>query len=159
MERVPWFPEPSKKEFDPHMKIRKAQPEDSTGIADLLNQLGYPVMEGFLKGRISMLASDPDEELVVGDDNGQVVAVLSLHFVPQLAVEGCFARISYLCVREDLRSKGIGRQLEEYAEATARTRGCDRIELHCHGRRTGAHRFYARHGYEESPKYLMKKLK
>ena len=141
------------------MKIRKAQAEDAADIATLLNQLGYPDAEAFLEGRIRALAGDAGEELVVGDEDGRVVAVLSLHFVPQLAVEGSFARISYLCVREDFRSKGIGRQLEEYAATTAKARGCDRIELHCHSRRTGAHRFYFRQGYEESPKYLMKKLK
>jgi GNAT superfamily N-acetyltransferase len=145
--------------FDQQMKIRKAQPEDMAGIADLLNQLGYPETRTFLESRIRTLGSDPDEHLVIGEDNGRVVAVLSLHFVPQLAVEGSFARIGYLCVQEELRSQGIGRQLEEYAEAAARARGCDRIELHCHGRRADAHRFYFRQGYEESPKYLMKKLK
>ncbi|WZB65004.1 GNAT family N-acetyltransferase [Achromobacter xylosoxidans] len=49
-----------------------------------------------------------------------------------------------------------GRALEEAAEALARARGCDRIEVHCHERRVDAHRFYHRQGYAESPKYLMK---
>ena len=38
-------------------------------------------------------------------------------------------------------------------------RGCDRIELHCHARRTNAHGFYARLGYTESPKYFVKSLR
>jgi len=125
----------------------------------LLEQLGYSGTQTYLAERIKLLAGDSGEELVVGDENGRVVAVLSLHFIPQLAVDGLFARISYLCVQEGVRSKGIGRQLEEYAEETARARGCDRIELHCHGRRIDAHRFYTRQGYEDSPKYFMKKLK
>ena len=125
----------------------------------LLNQLGYPGTEGFLDRRIKALAGDPDEELVVGEENGEVLAVLSIHFIPQLAVLGPFARISYFCIDGDHRGKGMGRELEEYCEAVARQRGCDRIELHCHSRRTDAHRFYQQQGYEESPKYLMKKLK
>jgi hypothetical protein len=32
------------------------------------------------------------------------------------------------------------------------------MEVHCHSRRSEAHRFYARQGYIESPKYLMKML-
>lgn len=141
------------------MRIRKANQEDAGAIAGLLEQLGYSGAQAFLAERITTLADDSSEELVVGEDNGRVVAVLSLHFIPQLAVEGPFARISYLCVQEGLRSQGIGGKLEEYAEATAKAKGCDRIELHCHGRRTDAHRFYFRQGYEESPRYLMKKLK
>jgi len=141
------------------MKIRKANQEDAGAITALLEQLGYPRTQAFLADRINLLADDSSKELVVGEENGRVVAVLSLHFIPQLAVAGPFARISYLCVQEGLRSQGIGRQLEEYAETTARARGCDLIELHSNGRRTEAHRFYFRQGYEESPKYLMKRLK
>jgi hypothetical protein len=32
------------------------------------------------------------------------------------------------------------------------------MEVHCHTRRTRAHEFYARLGWVESPKYLVKKL-
>jgi GNAT superfamily N-acetyltransferase len=141
------------------MNIRKACPEDAEAIAALLTQLGYPGTERFLDQRIKALAGDPDEELVVGEEKGEILAVLSLHFIPQLGVFGPFARISYFCIDRDHRRKGIGRELEEYCEAAARQRNCDRIELHCDSRRTDAHRFYGRQGYEESPKYLMKKLK
>jgi GNAT superfamily N-acetyltransferase len=140
------------------MKIRKANREDAEAVAVLLEQLGYPGARVFLAERINSLADDSNEELIVGEDDGRVIAVLSLHFIPQLAVAGPFARVSYLCVHDGFRNRGFGRQLEEYAEASARTRGCDRMELHSHARRTDAHRFYFRQGYEESPKYLIKRL-
>ena len=89
---------------------------------------------------------------------GALLGVLSLHFIPQLALEGDFCRISYFCVSSNARSKGIGRLLESEGEALARARGCDRIEVHCHSRRSDAHRFYYRQGYTESPKYLCKSL-
>ncbi|HZE85293.1 MAG TPA: hypothetical protein VE035_13355 [Puia sp.] len=41
----------------------------------------------------------------------------------------------------------------------ARSRKCDRIEVHCHLRRKDAHRFYEQQGYTDSPKYLIKSLK
>ena len=81
---------------------------------------------------------------------------IGLHFMVQLALPGDFCRITYFCVSDAARGSGVGRALEEAAEALARARGCDRIEVHCHQRRTDAHRFYYRQGYEESPKYLMK---
>jgi GNAT superfamily N-acetyltransferase len=140
------------------MEIRKATVSDSTRIVDLLNQLGYPGTEQFITKKILQLTGDPDEELLVAAEDGEVLGFISIHFVPQIALPGAFARISYLCVDEKARGRGIGRQLESYCENLARNRNCDRIELHCNYRRKRAHRFYYRQGYEESPKYLMKKL-
>ena len=145
--------------FDKPMKIRKAHPNDAPAILLLLDQLGYPNTGDFLADRIKSLLGDPEEELVVGEQDDVIVAVLSLHFIPQLASRGPFARISYFCVHHDHRSNGLGRQLEEYVEQAARAHGCDRIEVHCHSRRTDAHRFYIRQGYEKIPEYFMKKLK
>jgi GNAT superfamily N-acetyltransferase len=140
------------------MEIRIAIEADAEKIVSLLTQLGYPGTEGFTREKIRELNSHPDGELAVAVESGKVVGFISLHFIPQLALPGDFARISYLCVDESVRSRGVGQQLESYCERRARERGCNRIELHCHSRREQAHRFYFRQGYEESPKYLMKKL-
>ena len=140
------------------MLIRKAQPQDAPAIVELLDQLDYPNTAGFMESRIRSLGQDPDEALIVGEQDGRVIAVVSLHFIPQLALERPFARISYFSVHAAVRSQGIGRQLEQYVEAAARSHGCDRIEVHCHSRRKDAHRFYEREGYHEDPKYFIKKL-
>jgi GNAT superfamily N-acetyltransferase len=140
------------------MEIRSATLLDADKIEGLLTQLGYPGTEEFIREKIVQLTSHPDGELAVAVEQGEVVGFISIHFIPQLGLAGSFARISYLCVDETARGRGIGGQLEAYCERRARDRGCDRIELHCHSRRERAHRFYQRQGYEESPKYLMKKL-
>jgi hypothetical protein len=49
-------------------------------------------------------------------------------------------------------------QLEAKAVEVAQRRECDRIEVHCQSRRTVAPGFYKRQGYQESPKYLVKRL-
>jgi len=138
--------------------IRPARQSDAAAVVRLLEQLGYPCEEGALRTRIGQLGAHPDEVLLVAEQDGAVCAVLSLHFIPQLALDGAFARISYFCVDEGVQSRGLGAELERHIERLARERGCDRIEVHCHSRRERAHRFYARQGYEESPKYLMKRL-
>ncbi|WP_141433930.1 GNAT family N-acetyltransferase [Bacillus sp. 03113] len=138
--------------------IRNAKIEDWKVISELLNQLDYPNTESFIKGKIEKLLIHPDEELLVYEDDGRVIAFISLHFIPQIALEGDFARISYFSVDTTIRSKGIGRKIEEYCADLATKRNCDRIEVHCHSRRLDAHRFYFRQGYTESPKYLMKKI-
>jgi len=140
------------------MEIKKAVESDAAEIADLLTQLGYPASEEFVLGKIRELTGHPDGELVIACEDGKVVGFISFHFIPQLALLGSFARISYLCVDEKVRGRGIGSQLESYAERAARARGCDRVELHCHSRRGEAHKFYARQGYLESPKYFIKKF-
>jgi GNAT superfamily N-acetyltransferase len=165
------------------MGIRQAVPGDWQGISRLLTQLDYPGTEGFIQARLKTLLADPaaivlvwaepaptspetrvtatsaPEPLSLVDAGGSVLlACLSLHFIPQLALEGDFARISYFAVDDSARGRSIGRQMEEAATRLARDRGCALLEVHCHSRRTRAHEFYARQGYTESPKYLIKKL-
>jgi len=142
----------------PEIVIRTACPADAPALVGLLAQLGYPDTAGFVDRRVRELLAHPDALLLVAETDGAVQGFLSLHFIPQLALAGDFCRLSYLCVSEGARSLGIGAALEHRAVEEARRRGCDRIELHSHQRRAHAHRFYFREGYEESPKYLMKRL-
>ena len=140
------------------MAIRKANSGDINSIVVLLNQLGYEGTGRFMEEKLQRMISHADEELIVYEENNQVVAVMSIHFIPQLALEGDFARISYFSVDSGARNKGIGNLLEEYCTSIATARNCDRIEVHCNERRTDAHRFYYRQGYKEAPKYLIKTL-
>ena len=138
--------------------IRAARESDADVISELLTSLGYARTQSFIRARIAQLLAHPDEELLVATDDAAVLGVISLHFIPQLALAGDFCRISYFCVDGAARGGGVGAALESRATELARTRGCDRIEVHCHSRRVDAHRFYYRQGYTESPKYLIKSL-
>lgn len=139
--------------------IRLAHINDAPALSALLNQLGYAGTENFLPQKMQQMLQHPDEQLLVAEEAGQVLAFISFHFIPQIALAGDFARISYFAVDATTRSQGLGKMIEEYCTHLAQERGCDRIEVHCHTRRTDAHRFYFRQGYEESPKYLIKKLR
>ena len=165
--------------------IRRAQHTDWPAIVRLLDQLDYPDTGKFLENRLAQLLNDPAEILLVWEDDSSanpanlanpatpatpgsgsalteapapILGFLSLHFIPQIALMGDFARISYFAVDDEARSHGIGRQLEETATRLATERGCALMEVHCHTRRTRAHEFYSRQGWTESPKYLIKKL-
>lgn len=140
------------------MVIRKAVIEDWKQISSLLDQLDYSNTESFIKEKLEALLRNPNEELLIFEESNQVIAFISMHFIPQLALKGDFARISYFAVDQHIRSKGLGRKIEEYCTNLAIERKCDRIEVHCHSRRTDAHRFYMRQGYSESPKYFIKML-
>jgi GNAT superfamily N-acetyltransferase len=141
------------------MSIRSVRLSDGPAIEQLLDQLGYTGREGFLPQKLQRMLADPGERLLVYETAAGVVAFISVHFIPQIAVAGDFARISYFSVDDSVRGQGIGREMEEYIATLAKERGCDRIEVHCHSRRSDAHRFYFRQGYEEAPKYLVKRLR
>lgn len=131
---------------------------DAPAISKLMDSLGYPNTEPFMRKRIGELLANENEVLLVEVEENEILGVLSLHFIPQLALAGDFCRISYFCVLHKARSKGIGAILEEKAVKIAKERGCDRIEVHCNQKRILAHRFYYRQGYNDSPKYLYKSL-
>ncbi|MFM7327918.1 MAG: GNAT family N-acetyltransferase [Bacteroidota bacterium] len=125
----------------------------------MLEQLDYAATADFLPEKIIQLISREDARLLVAEASGRAIGVISIHFIPQLALKGDFARISYFVVEANHRSQGIGSAIEQELERLARERGCDRIEVHCHTRRTDAHRFYLAAGYEESPRYFIRKLR
>lgn len=141
------------------LQIRPAGLSDAVAIGRLLDSLGYPDTSAFIESKLAQQLAHPDARLMVASDGSQLLGFISLHFIAQIALAGDFCRISYFCVSENARSAGLGARLEQLAVALAEERQCDRIEVHCHSRRTEAHRFYARQGYIESPKYLMKTLK
>ena len=141
------------------MNIRTAIVNDSEKIIELMDQLDYPNTEPFIRKRITQLLEHPDHKLLVYELDNKVVACISIHYVPQLALKEDFAIISYLAVDNSVRSKGIGRELEEYCTQLAKERNCDRIQVHCNIRREHAHRFYERQEFQESRKYFSKKIK
>ena len=149
---------PTQKPGPTDVLIRPARAEDGRVLVRLLDLLGYPGSEPFIQARIRELGQREDDHLLVAEVGGQAKAFISLHFIPQLALAGDFARISYLCVDQDSQGMGIGKLLLARAEELARERGCDRMEVHSALRREGAHQFYDALGYFDSPKYLIKKL-
>ncbi|WP_112198175.1 GNAT family N-acetyltransferase [Rahnella sp. NRRL B-41462] len=140
------------------MLIREGTLQDAPVLAQLLGDLDYPNRSEAIAERVAKMAVNPDSRLLVAETEGQAVGFISLHFIPQIALAGEFCRISYLCVSDHARGSGIGQKLLDEAERLAADRGCDRMEVHSHTRRVRAHTFYARAQYEESPKYLLKKL-
>lgn len=137
----------------PH--VRQACLGDAAAITRLLGELGYPASRDFLERRLPQQLEHHDACLLVAEEvGGRLLGFIAMHFVMQLALEGDFCRISYLCVDSAARGQGIGALLEQAAERLARLRGCDRLELHCDASREAAHRFYARQGYDDAPKYF-----
>ncbi|HAV5311931.1 TPA: GNAT family N-acetyltransferase [Acinetobacter baumannii] len=140
------------------MNIRLAQWEDTETICYLLKQMGYSQPLKVVQEQFQILSKDPNAITLVAADDLKVYGVLSLYFIPQIALQGDFAKICYLCVDEKVRIKGVGHLIVQEAERLAKQRGCDRMELHSGIQRPLAHQFYLREGYVEAPKYFRKTL-
>lgn len=140
------------------MNIRSAKSKDTQAICDLLKQMGYPQPFALIQEKFEILNNDANSQILVAEEKGKIYGFLSLYFITQIALEGDFAKICYLCVDENMRSKGVGHSLLQEAEKQAKRRGCDRMELHSGMQRPLAHQFYLREGYIEAPKYFRKAL-
>lgn len=89
--------------------------------------------------------------MVVVDAGGAVVGTLQLTFIPGLARRGARrAQIEAVRVRRELRGRGLGRALFEWAIEEARRHGCSLVQLTSDRRRPDAHRFYGRLGFVAS---------
>lgn len=95
--------------------------------------------------------ADPNNELLVADDNGEIVATCQLTFVPGLSRGGARRMtIEAVRVRADRRGDGLGRTFVTFVLDRARERGCRIAQLTTDKRRVDAQRFYQRLGFESS---------
>lgn len=96
--------------------------------------------------------------VLVAELDGAVVGCLSTSVMRVLHRPAPVGRISMMVVDEILRSRGIGAELVRGAEAVLAGQGCYMVEVTSHVRRTEAHRFYERLGYEKTSVRLAKEL-
>lgn len=98
------------------------------------------------------VSRDPNIQLMVADDGeGRVVGCLQLCILPGLSSQGASrALIEDVRVASELRSRGIGELLVQWAVTEAKARGCKLVELLTHQTRVDAQRFYKRLGFADS---------
>jgi GNAT superfamily N-acetyltransferase len=90
-------------------------------------------------------------DVLVADMDGEVVGVCQVIIFQHFQHAGGWCcEIESVHVRSDVRSRGIGAQLLEAAEALAQERGCYRIQLTSRNVREDAHRFYLANGYGQT---------
>jgi GNAT superfamily N-acetyltransferase len=95
--------------------------------------------------------ADPNNELIVGTDAGQIVATCQLTFTPGLSRGGATRMtIEAVRVRPDRRGAGLGAAMMAFALTRARARGCRIAQLTTDKQRTAAQRFYAALGFTAS---------
>jgi len=141
------------------VSFRVASPKDLAAILSLLaddavaqTRTGYA--EAPTQAAVAAfdeIAGDPNNELLVGERHGELIATLQLTIIPGLSRGGMRrAQVEAVRVRADLRGQRIGERLMNYAIERARQRGCGLMQLTTDLRRAEAHRFYLRLGFEAS---------
>jgi GNAT superfamily N-acetyltransferase len=139
------------------IEIRTANRDDLHAIVELLRRdsiTAAPEEPGLSVAQIEAfdaIAAHPDNEVIVATLGGEVIATLQLTFIPGLTFQGAWrAQVEGVRVRHDLRSRGIGAQLMEWAVWRARERDCRMMQLTSNSRRVEARRFYERLGFTAS---------
>ena len=141
----------------PAMTIRPASISDSSAIASLLGELGYPAAPEDIGPRLDALAEFGAIALVA-ELNGEICGVITAHILPSIHAPTPVAWLTTLVVGVDHQGKGVGRELTAAVEEWARKRGAVRMAVTSGLQRSGAHAFYERLGYARTGLRLTKPL-
>jgi GNAT superfamily N-acetyltransferase len=138
--------------------VRLATFDDIADVARLLGQLGYPDDDATFAARWPAWQAEGNRALVALDADGRIIGLLTTHVMTVLHRPAPVGRISAMVVQEGLRGSGVGRALVRAAEALLHDAGCGLVEVTSNLRRTDAHAFYERIGYERTSYRFMRPL-
>lgn len=137
--------------------VRPATPADLPRVVELLAQLAPDTADREDPSRIDMYTAvlgrtgAQGQRLLVIEDGGRIVGTLALVLVENLSHQGApYAIIENVVVDEAERGKQYGETLLRAAIDQAREAGCYKVSLTSNKRRTDAHRFYERLGFERT---------
>lgn len=132
------------------MKIRTMKSNDVGKVSDLAKQLGYENKPEEVRQRLELILKRQDHcVMVCEDDSNQIVGWIHLREILPLEKES-YIEVSAIVVDQSVRGKGMGKFMMSWAEDLARQRGFCQVGLRTHVRRTDAHKFYERLGYNNN---------
>ncbi|WP_084435498.1 GNAT family N-acetyltransferase [Desulfomicrobium escambiense] len=131
--------------------IRHAQAEDIAAMTGLLGHL-FAIEADFaadeqaqMRGLSLLLRAGAC--LLVADEDGAVVGMVSIQTVISTAEGGTVGLMEDLVVAEERRGRGIGSRLLHAALAWAGEQGMTRVQLLADKNNTKATEFYGKHGF------------
>jgi GNAT superfamily N-acetyltransferase len=141
------------------LTFRIATIDDLPSIVQLLaddflgqqrEDLSEPLNENYINAFREM-ESDPNNELIVAELDGEIVGTLQLVITPSLSYKGGKrSMVESVRVDSELRGQGIGREMMLWAIERAKKKGCISMHLTSHKERDDAHRFYEKLGFSKS---------
>jgi GNAT superfamily N-acetyltransferase len=135
----------------PDVYIRRARNDDADRVASLLTQLGYPTRPEDVPSRLSRMTSDdPRTTVFVAEQDATVVGLATAHIVHVLNRPADVIWLTTLVVDETVRGSGVGRALVDAVAGLGADAGCEWLSVTTHERRSDAHEFYRRIGFEHT---------
>ena len=140
-------------------RIRQAERSELSSIVRLLaddplggarERVAEP-LPGEYERAFDAITADPNNEVAVAIVDDRLAGVLQLTFLPNLTYRGRWrAQVEGVRVARAFRSRGIGRELLEWAIARAREHGCHMVQLTTDKTRPDALAFDAGLGFAAS---------
>ena len=127
--------------------IRDMGPTDIAACRLLLSQLGYDLNPQEVKRRYETISEKQDHAIFVGEQDGQVVALLHVYERPAFD-KPPEVIVQALVVDQNSRGKGIGKAMMNRAERWAADRKFSSVALTSSVSRCDAHSFYNEIGYK-----------
>ncbi|HSX03437.1 MAG TPA: GNAT family N-acetyltransferase [Rhabdochlamydiaceae bacterium] len=139
------------------MKFRQATIHDLPEIIRLLfeDELGKEREQGKSTGSYQSafeeIKVDPNQALMVVEENGKVIGTCHLTFMPSLTFHGS-KRMNIEAVRIDsaFRSRGVGEWMVQQALKMAQEKGCKIVQLTTNKKRKRAKEFYEKLGFKDT---------
>jgi len=145
--------------MQPNILFRFAKRVDLPSIVRMLadDELGSqreryetPLPESYYSA-FEQIDNDPNHELIVAEQNGEVIGTLHLMFLPSVSFQGGLrAQVESVRVDKRFQGQGIGGEMMNWATERAKQRGAHLVQLTTHKTREDAHRFYERLGFKGS---------
>jgi GNAT superfamily N-acetyltransferase len=139
--------------------IRDATDADSSSIAGLISELGYPTTETDMRERLARIEADGNYRTFVAQVAATVVGVAGVGLAPYYEHNGTYGRLLVLAVSEAHRRNGLGRALVQEAETWVASRGATAMLVNTGHHRENAHQFYDGIGYTSTGLRFVKELR
>jgi len=140
-----------------NLTIREATRADLPAILELMAQdaLSHSLealpLTAEHERALDEIQSHPDHRVVVAELDGEIAGTMQISYLPGIGFGGRWrAQVEAVRVRRELRNRGIGAQMMQWAIDQARARGCFLVQLTTNQKRIDAQRFYRRLGFQAS---------
>ena len=128
--------------------LRRATEADAEIVAELSEQLGYPIAADAVRSRLAQFVNNPGHAVIVAERQGQPCGWVHVHVQQSIELAEPRGEIMGLVVSRDVRRSGIGRLLMQEAERWALEHGLELMVLRSNLQRPESHAFYPAIGYE-----------
>ena len=134
------------------MNIRLAKSEDKEHFSELLNVLSEASPNSndiFDSGIFNDLISNKRGSLLIAEEEGKVLGMVSISFNLALRYNGEYCQLEELVVHKEARGKNVGGLLIEEALKLAKNRGCKEFGLYLLESTKHNQSFYEKYGFRK----------